>query len=60
VGLKPHLSHLDWLAARLKSCPFAHIRQVEVFQQSEKAARRRLFWCADVAEKLMVPEKSLA
>ena len=36
MGLKPHLSHLEHLAARLKSCPFAHLHQVGVFQQPER------------------------
>ena len=29
MGLKPHLSHLRRFSARLKSCPFARVRQID-------------------------------
>jgi hypothetical protein len=31
MGLKPHLSHSGWFSARLKSCPFARVRQIQGF-----------------------------
>jgi len=31
MGLKPHLSPLRWFSARLKSCPFARLRQIQGF-----------------------------
>jgi hypothetical protein len=37
MGLKPHLSHLGKFMARLKSCPFAHVRPGRVFHQAVKS-----------------------
>jgi hypothetical protein len=34
MGLKPHFSHCKRFTARLKSCPFAHIRPSRVFHQA--------------------------
>ena len=51
MGLKPHLSHLRYVAARLKSCPVTVRTQSEVCQQARVFAASKLHFCGFFCRK---------
>jgi hypothetical protein len=57
VGLKPHLSHFRWLAARLKSYPFALLCEAWFFSSlGNQQPRQSVYFLRDGKRRRESPE----